>query len=65
VVSANGVHRVLSRHGLGTRAKRLGLIAGYAAPPGPTRPQPEPERHCSINRLRSAPVTLWSSGLRG
>jgi transposase len=25
VLSTNGVHRVLTRHGLGTRAKRLGL----------------------------------------
>ena len=32
VVSPNGVWKVLCRHGLNTRAKRLGLIAGYAAP---------------------------------
>jgi transposase len=32
IVSANGVWKVLCRHGLNTRAKRLGLIAGYAAP---------------------------------
>lgn len=31
VISPNGVHRVLRRHGLNTRAKRLGLVAGYAA----------------------------------
>jgi len=31
-VSANGVWKVLSRHGLNTRAKRLGLVAGYRAP---------------------------------
>jgi hypothetical protein len=35
VLSPNGVHRVLRRHGLNTRAKRLGLVAGYAAPPEP------------------------------
>ena len=32
VVSPNGVWKVLCRHGLNTRAKRLGLVAGYAAP---------------------------------
>jgi transposase len=46
-VSANGVWRVLKRHGLNTRAKRLGLVAGYAAPPEPdhVREQPEPHIH--------------------
>jgi hypothetical protein len=29
VVSHNGVWRVLRRHGLSTRAKRLALVAGY------------------------------------
>ncbi len=44
-LSPNGVWRVLRRHGLQTRAKRLGLVAGYAAPPEPEhRPRPEP-RH--------------------
>jgi transposase InsO family protein len=43
-VSPNGVWRVLRRHGIGTRALRLGLLAGYAAPPEPAR-EPEPERH--------------------
>jgi hypothetical protein len=37
VVSPNGVWKVLCRHGLNTRAKRLGLIAGYAAPSEPRR----------------------------
>ena len=32
-LSHNGVWRVLKRHGLNTRRKRLGLVAGYAAPP--------------------------------
>lgn len=37
IVSPNGVWKVLCRHGLNTRAKRLGLIAGYAAPYEPPR----------------------------
>jgi transposase InsO family protein len=44
-ISPNGAWRVLCRHGLNTRAKRLGLIAGYAAPPQPERPEPVPQRH--------------------
>jgi transposase InsO family protein len=40
VVSPNGVWRVLRRHGLNTRAKRLGLVAGYAAPYQPAREAP-------------------------
>jgi len=48
VVSANGVWRVLRRHGIGTRALRLGLLAGYAAPPEPAR-EPEPERHICVD----------------
>jgi transposase len=38
-VSGNGVWRVLCRHGINTRRKRLGLIAGYAAD---QRPAPHP-----------------------
>ena len=49
VVSANGVWKVLSRHGLSTRAKRLGLIAGYAAPYEPPR-DPGPEQHIDVER---------------
>jgi transposase InsO family protein len=49
VVSPNGVWKVLSRHGLNTRAKRLGLIAGYAAPWEPPR-DPGPERHIDVER---------------
>ena len=49
-LSHNGVWRVLKRHGLNTRAKRLGLAAGYAAPPEPERPQPPPERHLEVSR---------------
>jgi transposase InsO family protein len=49
VVSSNGVWKVLCRHGLNTRAKRLGLVAGYAAPYEPPR-DPGPERHIDVSR---------------
>ena len=49
IVSSNGVWKVLCRHGLNTRAKRLGLIAGYAAPYEPPR-DPAPERHIDVER---------------
>jgi transposase InsO family protein len=49
VVSPNGVWKALCRHGLNTRAKRLGLIAGYAAPYEPPR-DPGPERHIDVER---------------
>jgi transposase len=49
LVSPNGVWKVLCRHGLNTRAKRLGLIAGYAAPYEPPR-DPGPERHIDVSR---------------
>ncbi|MDP8959911.1 MAG: DDE-type integrase/transposase/recombinase [Actinomycetota bacterium] len=48
-ISPNGVWRVLRRHGLSTRAKRLGLVAGYAAPPAPERPEPPPPRHLEVS----------------
>ena len=44
-ISANGVWGVLRRHGLGTRAKRLALVAGYAALPEPGARAPAPVRH--------------------
>ncbi len=50
VISPNGVHRVLRRHGLNTRGKRLGLVAGYAAPPEPEHRPPQPERHLDVSR---------------
>jgi transposase InsO family protein len=49
LLSANGVWRVLRRHGLNTRAKRLGLVAGYAAPPQPERPVPLPALHLDVD----------------
>ena len=42
--SANGIWRVLRRHGLSTRAKRLALVAGYRCPYEPPR-EPWPEPH--------------------
>jgi transposase InsO family protein len=72
-VSANGIWRVLRRHGLNTRAARLALVAGYAAPPEPTAPKAPPERHIEadhpgelvqmdcfcIGRLSGTKGTLW------
>jgi transposase InsO family protein len=49
-LSANGVWRVLRRHGLNTRARRLGLIAGYAAPPEPAPRPAQPRRHLEVSR---------------
>jgi transposase InsO family protein len=40
---------VLCRHGLNTRAKRLALIAGYAAPYEPPRDR-GPEQHIDVQR---------------
>ncbi len=49
VVSANGVWRCLRRHGLNTRAKRLSLVAGYAAPYEPPRAAPD-RQHVEAER---------------
>lgn len=49
IVSPNGVWKVLCRHGLNTRTRRLALIAGYAAPYEPPR-DPGPERHIDVSR---------------
>src|SRR5690606_29010247 len=49
-LSANGVWRLLKRHGLNTRAKRLALVAGFAAPPEPARPEPPEERHLDVEQ---------------
>jgi transposase InsO family protein len=48
-VSANGVWKVLRRHGISTRAQRLGLLAGYRAPHEPPR-ETEPEPHIDTTR---------------
>jgi len=55
-VSASGVLRVLRRHGLGTRLRRLSLVSGYAAPPQPERP-----RHPSIATSKLNSLAIWSS----
>jgi transposase InsO family protein len=47
--SANGIWRVLCRHGLSTRAKRLALVAGYRAPYEPPR-EAEPEPRVESSR---------------
>lgn len=49
-LSPNGVWRVLRRHGLNTRAKRLSLVAGYAAPPQPERTEPRPPAHLDVEK---------------
>ena len=49
-ISPNGVWGMLRRHGLSTRARRLALVAGYAAPPEPARPDPQPVRHIAVSR---------------
>lgn len=48
-VSANAVWKVLSRHGLNTRRKRLALVAGHRAPYEPPR-SVEPEPHVESSR---------------
>ncbi len=50
VLSANGVWRVLRRHGLSTRGARLALVAGYAAHSELPRldTEPQPERHLEV-----------------
>jgi transposase InsO family protein len=48
-LSANGVWRVLARHGLSTRARRLGLVAGYAAGPQALPREPLGERHLDVS----------------
>ena len=72
-VSPSGIWRVLKRHGLSTRSRRLALVAGYAAPPGPEPRTPQPERHLQadhpgelvqmdcfhVGRLTGTRGTLW------
>jgi transposase InsO family protein len=49
-ISANAVYKILRRHGISTRRRRLALVAGYAAPPELPRPLP-PERHIAAGRV--------------
>ena len=49
-VSPAGIWRVLRRHGLNTRSKRLSMVAGYAVPPEPEKREPGPERHIEASR---------------
>jgi transposase InsO family protein len=49
-ISAHGVWRVLCRHGLNTRSRRLALVAGYAARYERAPQPPEPERHVEATR---------------
>jgi transposase InsO family protein len=72
-LSPNGVWRALKRHGLNTRTKRLGLVAGAAVPPEPTERTPQPERHLDaphpghlvqfdcfhVGRLSGTKGTVW------
>jgi transposase InsO family protein len=48
-ISPNGIWKVLCRHGLNTRTKRLALVAGYRAPYEPPREAP-PEPHITSTR---------------
>lgn len=50
LVSPNGVWRVLRRHGLSRRLRRLSLVAGYAAPPEPEHRSPLEARHLEVSR---------------
>jgi transposase InsO family protein len=49
-ISPNGIWRVLRRHGLNTRTRRLSLVAGYAARYERKPPLPEPERHVEAQK---------------
>lgn len=49
-LSPNGVWLILRRHGLSRRERRLALVAGAAAPPGPERREPVPERHLEAEK---------------
>ena len=59
-LSAIGVWRVLRRHGVNTRAKRLGSIAGYSAPYQPPRDIPKPA-HRRSDRPRVTSANLMSA----
>ena len=62
-ISPNGIWRVLRRHGLNTRTRRLSLVAGYAARYERKPPLPEPERHVEAqSRASSSDWTASTSG---
>jgi len=72
-ISEHGVWRVLKRHGLSTRSRRLALIAGYADAYERKPPCPPPERHVEasapgeivgvdcfyVGRLAGTKGTVW------
>jgi len=72
-ISPNGIWRVLQRHGLNTRRKRLALVAGHAAVYERKPAEPEPERHVEattpgelvgldcfyVGRLSGTKGTVW------
>lgn len=72
-ISEHGVWRVLKRHGLSTRTRRLALIAGYADAYERKPPAPPPERHIDatepgeligidcfyVGRLSGTKGTVW------
>jgi transposase InsO family protein len=72
-ISEHGVWRVLKRHGLSTRTRRLALIAGYADAYERKPPSPPPERHIEasqpgeligldcfyVGRLAGTKGTVW------
>jgi transposase len=62
-VSPNGVWKVLCRHGLNTRARRLALVAGYRAPREPPR-EPAPE-HFAHELLAPVEAVLNTRVARG
>jgi transposase InsO family protein len=71
-VSPNGIYKTLVRHGLNTRARRLGLIAGHRVPFAPPR-EAAPEPHIDttrpgelvgidcffVGRLKDSPGPVW------
>lgn len=66
IISPSTVWRVLSRHGLGTRSRRLGLVAGYAAPyQPPHQPEPEDTSTPTISASWSAWTASTSVGCAG
>jgi hypothetical protein len=68
-VSPSGVWRALKRHGLTTRAKRLGLVAGAAVPPEPAgagaqvhRPAAGPRPLRAVLNTDRAHTGRWTQG---